>query len=171
MPRYVAFLRGISPLNARMPDLRLAFEQAGFSGVKSVLTSGNLVFDAPSTRLPTLERRAEAAMQLVLGRTFYTVVRRADSLQALLQTDPYAAFRVAPQAKRVVTFMRSPIVSQLELPHGVDGAQLLCVTGSEAFTSYVPSPKGPVFMRMIAKEFGRDVTTRTWETVRKCANG
>ncbi len=38
MPRYVAFLRGISPLNARMADLRLSFEQAGFSQVKSVTT-------------------------------------------------------------------------------------------------------------------------------------
>ncbi len=170
MPRYVAFLRGISPLNARMPDLRLAFEQAGFSNVKTVLTSGNLIFDARSAQLPALERRTEAAMQQLLGRTFYTILRRVDSLQALLQTDPYAPFPVAPQAKRVVTFMRTPMASQLELPHMVDGAQLLGVIGSEAFTAYLPSTKGPVFMQLIAKAFGRDVTTRTWETVRKCAS-
>ncbi len=169
MPRYVAFLRGISPLNARMPDLRRAFEQAGFSNVKTVLTSGNLVFDAPSARPPALERRAEAAMLQTLDRTFYTIVRRVDSLQALLQADPYGTFPVAPQAKRVVTFMRAPIDSQLVLPHTVDGAQLLCVIGCEAYTAYVRSAKGPVFMRLIAKAFGRDVTTRTWETVRKCA--
>ena len=54
MPRYVAFLRGISPLNARMPELRLSFEQAGFNQVKTVLTTGNLIFDAPS-----LERRSD----------------------------------------------------------------------------------------------------------------
>ena len=171
MPRYVAFLRGISPLNARMADLQRAFEQAGFSNVKTVLTSGNLVFDAPTAPLPSLERRAEVSMQAVLGRTFHTIVRRIDSLQALLQTDPYAVFPVAPQAKRVVTFMRSPMVSRLELPYVVDGAQVLCVIGDEAFTAYVPGNKGPVFMRIIEKAFGRDVTTRTWETVRKCANG
>ncbi len=168
MPRYVAFLRGISPLNARMSDLRRAFEQAGFSNVKSVLTSGNLVFDAPSARLPALERRAEAAMLQTLGRTFYTIVRSVDSLQALLQTDPYAAFVVPPQAKRVVTFMRTPIESQRVLPHTVDGAQLLCLIGSEAYAAYVPGARGPVFMRMIASAYGRDVTTRTWETVHKC---
>jgi hypothetical protein len=39
----------------------------------------------------------------------------------------------------------------------------------EVFTVYVRSEKGPVFMTLIEKAFGADVTTRTWETVRKCA--
>ena len=35
------------------------------------------------------------------------------------------------------------------------------------FSAYVPSPKGPVFMTLIEKTFGKTVTTRTWETVGK----
>ena len=70
---------------------------------------------------------------------------------------------------RYVTFMRSALESRLELPHTQDGAQLLAMVGCEAFTSYLPGPKGPVFMRLNEKASGRDVTTRTWETVRKCA--
>ena len=31
MPRYVAFLRGVSPMNAKMPELKAAFEAAGFT--------------------------------------------------------------------------------------------------------------------------------------------
>jgi hypothetical protein len=31
----------------------------------------------------------------------------------------------------------------------------------------VPSPRGPVFMSLIKKNFGEDQTTRTWDTVRK----
>jgi hypothetical protein len=30
-------------------------------------------------------------------------------------------------------------------------------------------PKGPVFMELIKANFGSDVTTRTWDTVKKCA--
>jgi hypothetical protein len=33
----------------------------------------------------------------------------------------------------------------------------------------VASDKGPVFMTLIEKTFGKNVTTRTWETVAKCA--
>ena len=40
------------------------------------------------------------------------------------------------------------------------------------FTSIVYDimhPRTPVFMTLIAKTFGKDVTTRTWDTVKKCA--
>ncbi len=37
------------------------------------------------------------------------------------------------------------------------------------FSAYLPSPKGPVFMTLIEKTFGKEVTTRTWDTVRKLA--
>jgi hypothetical protein len=33
----------------------------------------------------------------------------------------------------------------------------------------VPGPRGPVFMTLIEKTFGKDVTTRTWDTVAKAA--
>ena len=41
--------------------------------------------------------------------------------------------------------------------------------GSEVYTAYVPSPRGAVFMTLIEKTFGKDLTTRTWDTVKKCA--
>jgi uncharacterized protein (DUF1697 family) len=169
MPRYVAFLRGVSPLNAKMPELKRCFEAAGFTDVKTVLSSGNVAFDARAAAESTLERKAEAAMARRLGRSFYTIVRPADALRALLEADPYAAFRLPKNAKRVVTFLRERHKSKLSLPLEVDGARILAMNGREVFTAYVPSPRGPVFMTLIEKTFGRNVTTRTWDTVRKGA--
>src|SRR5258707_3906639 len=48
VPRYAAFLRGVMPTNAKMPDLKRAFEAAGFTDVRTVLASGNVVFSARS---------------------------------------------------------------------------------------------------------------------------
>src|SRR6266702_2543087 len=112
MPTYAAFLRGISPLNAKMSELRKCFEAAGFSNVKTVLGSGNAVFESRSRPRATLERQLEAAMEQ-------------------------------------------------------DDARILCVKGSEIYSAYVPSAKGPVFMHLIEKTFGKDLTTRTWDTIRK----
>jgi uncharacterized protein (DUF1697 family) len=106
MPRYAAFLRGVSPMNAKMPELKAAFEAAGFTDVKTVLSSGNVVFSAPRAASSSLERRAEAAMNKHLGRDFLTIVRPVDALRAMLESDPYTAFRLAPGAKRIVTFLR-----------------------------------------------------------------
>ncbi|MGH2360676.1 MAG: DUF1697 domain-containing protein [bacterium] len=169
MPRYVAFLRGVSPMNAKMPELKRCFEGAGFTNVKTVLSSGNVVFSARAASEDALERRAEAAMAKHLGRTFYTIVRHASALHKLLETDPYAAFRLPANAKRVVTFLRHPHKTKLSLPLEVDGARILAMNGREIFTAYVQSPRGAVFMTLIEKTFGTNVTTRTWDTVKKCA--
>ena len=169
MPRYVAFLRGVSPVNATMPDLKRCFEGAGFRNVRTLLSSGNVAFDARPAPEASIERKAESSMQKLLGRTFFTIVRPSDSLQALLKTDPFAAFAVPANAKRVVTFLREPITARVALPLESCGARVLSVVGREGFTAYLPSEKGPVFMTLIEKAFGMDVTTRTWETVRKCA--
>jgi len=169
MPRYVAFLRGVSPMNAKMPELKRTVESAGFTEVRTVLSSGNVVFTSRAMTEPRLEQKLEAAMTDGLGHAFYTIVRRVDELTAMLTEDPYATFELMPGAKRVVTFMRTPHSARIELPIEFDGARILTVAEREVFSAYVPSPRGPAFMALIEKTFGKNVTTRTWDTVRKCA--
>jgi uncharacterized protein (DUF1697 family) len=169
MPRYVAFLRAVNPMNARMPELKRAFEAAGFTDVKTVLASGNVVFSAPRASPAALERRSEAAMQERLGNAFLTFVRSTDHLEEMLAADPFARFRLPKNAKRVVTFVRASREATLALPIELDGARILAMEGREIFSAYTPSPRGPVFMRLIDRTFGKIVTTRTWDTVRKCA--
>lgn len=169
MPRYVAFLRGVMPTNCKMPTLKRSFEAAGFTDVATVLGSGNVVFSARTASESSLEKKAEAAMAKGLGRTFYTIVRPVDVLRALLDADPFAGFRLAPNAKRVVTFSRVAHHGALTLPIELDGARILAAVDREVFTAYVPGvARTPVFMTLIAKHFGPDVTTRTWDTVRRC---
>ena len=169
MPRYIAFLRGVSPLNASMPELQRCFERAGFKNVKTVLASGNVLFDSAQRSEASVERKAEQAMERSLDRAFYPIVRSVAALEQLLADDPFARHRIPADSKRVVTFMREARTPKIELPHAADGASVLCQVGREVFTAYVPSDKGPVFMKLIENAFGKDVTTRTWETVKRCA--
>jgi uncharacterized protein (DUF1697 family) len=171
MARYAAFLRGVNPMNCKMGELARAFEAAGFDDVRTVLASGNVVFGASGPQR-TLASRAEAAMQQHLGRSFMTLVRPLAALQALVEADPFAGHRLPAGAKRVVTFLTAAPRPAPQLPIARDGARILALDGLQAFSAYVPGPKGPVFMALIERTFGRDVTTRTWETVRKiCAAG
>lgn len=169
MPRYVAFLRGVSPMNAKMPELKRAFESAGFSNVKTVLSSGNVVFDSRAKSDSTLARQAEKAMQTHLDRTFLTIVRSTEALRELIDADPYDAFRLPAKSKHVVTFLRNVPTAKLSLPIKFSDARILAIRGQEVLTSYVPHPGSPEFMRLIEKTFGTEITTRTLETVKKCA--
>jgi uncharacterized protein (DUF1697 family) len=168
--RYVAFLRGVSPMNARMPEVKAAFEAGGFTEVKTLLSSGNVVFSAKAGLQPAaLQRKAEAAMTKHLDRSFSTIVRPALELQRLLAGEPFGPGKLPANAKRVITFLREAKADDtLTLPVEFDGARIVAKLGNEIFSFYVPSPRGPAFMTLIERSFGKDVTTRTWETVMKC---
>lgn len=112
-----------------------------------------------------MNAKAEAAMLDQIGQAFLTIVRPIDALRDLLESDPYRAFRLDAGAKRIVTFLRDAPNSKINLPVDLDGARILLMKGREVFSAYVPSPKGPVFMALIEKTLGKDVTTRTWDTV------
>ena len=157
------------PTNCKMPALKAAFEAAGFTDVKTVLGSGNVVFDARSSSEQLLQQKAEAAMQDRLGKAFMTIVRSIEQLRKVLATDPYKPFNVSPKAKRIVTFLRGRPTAKIKLPVELDGARILALIDGEIFSAYLPNPKGPVFMTLIDKTFGKDVTTRTWDTVAKVA--
>lgn len=169
MPRYVAFLRGVSPLNAKMSELKDCFESAGFEDVRTLLSSGNVAFSSPKSKELQLARKAEEAMQDHLGRTFGTIVRSSMHLQALVKASPFELFQLAPGAKRVVSFLPTALVSTPSLPIELDGACIHAVHGMEVLSSYVPGPKGPVFMSLLERTFGKAITTRTLDTVQKCA--
>lgn len=152
-----------------MSDLREAFQAAGFTDVRTVLASGNVVFRTPKASEESLRAKAEAALEKHLGRTFPTMIRSIDDLQRLLAYDPYKKFKLSPDAKRVVTFLRQAPGGTLKLPIERSGARILAVKGLEAFTAYVASSDGPVFMTLIERTLGKDVTTRTWDTVSRIA--
>jgi uncharacterized protein (DUF1697 family) len=165
--RYAALLRGIMPTNAKMADLRTSFEKAGFAGVRTVIASGNVVFDAPAKPIATLERRIEAALEQHNGRTFTTFVRSLETLEELLASDPWKGFRIPGKAKRVVTFLRQPPQGKITLPRVLGAARIVRITGNEAFTYYVPGDTSPTFMKLLEDTLGSVQTSRMWGTLEK----
>ena len=159
-------------MNCRMPELKECFQSAGFGEVRTVLATGNVAFNAKPARadsLAALELEIEQAMLTSLGHTFPTIVRSAEYLQRMLAGNPFAGFALPPAAKCVVTFLRRPDERSIALPFKSDGVHMLRQVGSEVFTAYEPNPKGPVFMKLLERTFGKEITTRTLATVEKCA--
>lgn len=156
-------------MNLKMSALKAALEGAGFSEVKTLLSSGNVVFSARRAPDVAIERKIEAALEKEVGKRFGTIVRSVEELEGLIEAEPYQEFRLPAGSKKVVTFLRAKPESKLKLPPALEGARIWAVRGREALSSYVRSDKGPVFMTLIEKTFGKDVTTRTWDTVRKVA--
>jgi len=169
VPRYAAFLRGVMPTNAKMPELKRAFEAAGFTEVRTLLGSGNVLFTAPRALQASLERKAEAAMNQTLGRSFLTIIRPVAYLQSMLKSDPFRQFKLEPAEKRVVTFLRTKPAAKIKVPVTLGAARILAHQDTEVFTSYLRGQATPEFMTLIERTCGKEVTTRTWDTVAKAA--
>jgi hypothetical protein len=89
--RYVALLRAIT--NVPMKPFRDAMEELGFTNVESYATSGNLLFEAPTTEAGPLER---------------TIARRLDT-DAFVRTRAEMARVVAQDPwHEIVMFLERP---------------------------------------------------------------
>jgi uncharacterized protein (DUF1697 family) len=71
--RMIALLRGVNVggITVKSGPLAATFTELGFTGVRTVLASGNVVFDAPdgtaSVGLAELKGRIESAMEQAFG--------------------------------------------------------------------------------------------------------
>lgn len=145
---YVAMLRGFGPTkpNMRNEKLRMVFRGLSYTNVKTVIASGNVIFDCPNTRPDTLEREIEKAIARKLGFTSTVIIRRKSDIEKLIASDPFAHLKKPADPYLLVTFMRQP-------PY-------------EAFTVLDRSdPSTPDEMRKLEKAYGKDITSRTWQTI------
>jgi uncharacterized protein (DUF1697 family) len=169
MTEYVAFLRGINVGGhgaVTMEDLKKDFEACGFMDVKTIATSGNVAFSAAIAEAAVV-KKAEAALKKRLGRETPVHVRSRAELRKMVEADPYQGFAIPKDAKRVITFLEASAKTALKLPHHQDGASILHIKDGVAYSAYVRSPKGAVFMKVLEQAFGKGITTRTWNMINR----
>ncbi len=85
---YIAFLRGIGGLDTRikMQVLKEAFEGMGFQNVRTIIASGNVLFDTEPADEGDLERIIEKALPNAIGFGADTFVITLDELQRLAKS-------------------------------------------------------------------------------------
>jgi uncharacterized protein (DUF1697 family) len=173
MPKYVALLRGINVGGHKpvpMDRLRRAFEALGFRNVKTLLASGNVLFETPSTNAAALVKKIEAKLEQTFGHEIGTIVRTLGELQKLAGLDPFKGIKVTPATRLFVTFLSEEPNSSLTIPYVSPDKnfRILRVTGGEVCSVLVVGPqlaKNMHWMGMLEKEFGKKITTRSWNTV------
>jgi uncharacterized protein (DUF1697 family) len=91
--RYAAFLRAINVGGhvVKMDALRRMFEAVGFSGVETVIASGNVLFDSGSKSPATLEKRIEEHLRRKLGYEVSTFLRAPAEMTDIARYQPFKA--------------------------------------------------------------------------------
>lgn len=90
MARYVALLRGINVggITIRMADLNDVFTGLGYRSVRTVLASGNVVFDSDNTDAGALKAEIETALGTRFGYEAFVFVFEQAGFAALADACP-----------------------------------------------------------------------------------
>ena len=175
--RYVAFLRGINVGGralVKMADLKKAFEEMGFGYVRTLLASGNVLFESgPMARKAIAEKIGSGLKRLLKKDVGELCLARPGSiLEKIRSSEPFRGIEVTPSTRLYVTFLAEKSRPRaISLPYASPRGELriLRATPTEVFSVVdLAGGKGtPEAMAMIEKEFGANVTTRNWNTVLK----
>jgi uncharacterized protein (DUF1697 family) len=168
--RYVAFLRGIAPLNPNMKNekLREVCRDLGLENVQTIISSGNVIFDSDAPDHAELEDMIEAAWPERLGFTSTTILRTSDQIEDLATSAPFGELTHGPETYLLVTFSKHPLEVDVELPHRPPDRDytLVGATRGELFSvTDTLNSATPDVMSWIENRFGKAVSSRTWLTV------
>ena len=150
---YVAFLRGLNVGGAKlikMDALKAAFERMGFKKVKTLLASGNVLFESGDADPAAVTLKIEKGLEKLLGLKSRITLRTIEELEVLEKSDPFKGVKVKPETRLWVTFLTEKARGK-----------------GEVFTVFEVSTlrAGVDAMNNLDRTYGKSITTRSWNTV------
>lgn len=166
--KYVALLRGINVGgNKKVPmaELKALLEKHGFENVRTLLNSGNVIFDSKDK---LVVKQIEEILKKGFGFEIPTILNTADQIKDLVKANPFKGEKVAKEIRFYVTFIAEKPAS-LEIPKTREGFKILRITETEICTVLDLSSKNRTvdMMSILEHDYGKKVTTRNWNTVIK----
>jgi uncharacterized protein (DUF1697 family) len=172
MTTYVALLYSIGLGEGRrlvMADFRAMASKLGLEAPRTLIATGNLVFEAKGTTVRQLEARLESAFEETFGRHVDIIVRNAAAWRKLIAGNPFAAESHANASRVVARVARRPIkgiVAALE-PYLTNGERVKIVNG-DLWIHFAREPnQSRIFAALTPARLNGVGTLRNWNTIRR----
>jgi uncharacterized protein (DUF1697 family) len=171
----IALLRAVNVAGHQgvaMSDLRAFLSELGFAQPRSLLQSGNLIFDAGRKTGPALERLIEQKLALRFNLKTDIMVRSAAEWASIVARNPFRDEAARDPARLVVVFLKSKATARAfdELRGAITGPEIVHGDGCHAYIVY---PDGIGRSRLTPALIERKLltrgTARNWNTVTKVA--
>ena len=171
----IALLRGVNVggnKKVAMADLKAMVEALGFTGVKTLLQSGNVVFEAGGQSDAELEALLEAEAEKQLGLVSKFIVRDTKAWRAIVDANPMPDEAEREPSRFLVNVSRETVTAdQLAAIRAVatPGEKVEAVDRCIYifFGDGIADSKAALVFGK--KSLGLTVTGRNWNTVRKIA--
>jgi uncharacterized protein (DUF1697 family) len=175
MSTVIALLRGINVGGRNllaMSDLKHLLGAIGLTSARSLLQSGNLVFDGGGWTGADLERLLEVETEKRLGVSADYIIRNADEWQTVVSRNPFPMEAERDPSHLVVMFFKKALkakdVKSLQL--AVKGPESVRAEGTQLYIVYPAGiGRSKLTNTLIEKQLGSRGTGRNWNTVLKLA--
>lgn len=172
MTRHIALLRGVNVggINITMAALREAVAAMGFDGVRTVLASGNVIFESPRSDVSAVKAEFEEMLRARFGYDAWIVLTDAEALAAVVADYP---FDPEPEDRQPYVLFGSDPATLAELAglaDGLDPAMERIAPGAGVL--YWEVQRGQTVKSRFGKETARarfksSTTTRNLRTLHK----
>jgi uncharacterized protein (DUF1697 family) len=93
--------------------LKETLEKAGYKKVKTLLASGNVVFESEAGRVAEFQEIVEKKF----GFPVNTIILPHNKIRNMVEADPFRGIRITADTRLYVTFLDNPINPGLEIPY------------------------------------------------------
>jgi uncharacterized protein (DUF1697 family) len=170
MTRFAAFLRGVNVggVNLKMAEVATALTDAGFTEVRTILASGNVLLKSSST-VAAVRKKAEAALRERFGYDAWVLAYTIDTVRDI--DDAYPFEREVDGYQSYVTFVTdAAVLDELAALAGQAGSDEKISRGVGVI--YWQVPRGSTLDSTIGKTMGKpryksSTTTRNLRTLAK----
>ncbi len=150
-----------------MSDLRATCERIGFWAPRTLVATGNIVFEADHETATDVETALEQAFQEDFGKHVDIIVRTADDWRALAAGNPFPEASVDDAQNLIVRVMRTPLVDTAlaDLHRRCDAGEQLRIVDGDLWIHFPGKPStSKLVSGLTTKRLGAG-TMRNWNTV------
>jgi len=175
MPAFVALLRAVNlgPHNQiAMSDLKGVAERCGLGGARTLLQSGNLIFQSQARSSTGLEALLEGALSEDLSLKTPVVVRSAAEWRKALDANPFPKEAEADPGHVVLMPLKEQPAktAPAALASAIVGRERIELVGKNLYLVYPDGiGRSKLTSALIEKKLGVAGTGRNWNTARKIA--
>lgn len=169
--KHVSFIRGINVGKAKrvaMVELRALAGELGYTNVRTLRNSGNLIFDTTPAKGRTASRKIEKELYSRLHVAARVITLTEDEVQTIIAENPLAEIASEPSRYLIAILEEPEDRSRLKPVLAQDWTPEIIELDERAI--YLWCPGGVLaspLVKAIISVLGEKVTTRNWATMLK----
>jgi uncharacterized protein (DUF1697 family) len=169
---YIALLFSIGIGNGRrliMTDWRAMMENLGLRNPRTLIATGNAIFESDGATVQELEAQVEKAFQSRFGRHVDTIVCSAASFRRLTKANPFLKESNQDGSRVIVRVMRKPLKSDFadSLQRYLTQGERVKIVHGNLWVHFKNEPNRSGVVRVLGSKRLGVGTVRNWNTVRR----